>query len=96
VAVILEFEGVGEAQYRFVNTKLGIDTDTGEGDWPAGLLRHTAGATDDGGFVVFEVWETPDAQREFLRTRLAAAMQAGGVPEPRRATWVELLADHHP
>ena len=38
-ALILEFAGVSEAEYGgAVNKHLGIDMQTGQGDWPAGLL----------------------------------------------------------
>ena len=43
-ALILEFIGVGKADYDAVNGKLGIDMDAGSGDWPAGLLMHAAGS----------------------------------------------------
>jgi len=39
-ALILEFTGVSEAEYAAVNKHLGIDMQTGQGDWPAGLLSH--------------------------------------------------------
>jgi hypothetical protein len=42
-ALILEFTGVSEAEYAAVNKHLGIDMQTGQGDWPAGLLSHAAG-----------------------------------------------------
>ena len=54
--LILEFEGVGRAEYDAVNARLGIDAATGQGDWPTGLLYHAGGAKA-GGWVVFEVWE---------------------------------------
>ena len=43
--LILEFDGVTESEreYRSVNAKLGIDPETGKGDWPAGLITHLAG-----------------------------------------------------
>jgi hypothetical protein len=95
-ALVLEFDGVDESQYRFVSSKLGIDADTGIGDWPAGLVRHSAGPTDGGGFVVLEVWESRDAQAAFMDARLNAALSAANVPPPSRVTWVELIADHRP
>ena len=51
-ALILEFTGVSEAEYAAVNKHLGIDMQTGQGDWPAGLLSHAAGEADDGTFIV--------------------------------------------
>ena len=41
--LILEFEGVTKVEYDAVNKELGIDPATGEGDWPDGMLVHSAG-----------------------------------------------------
>ncbi|MGI8450573.1 MAG: hypothetical protein ACR2MP_26030 [Streptosporangiaceae bacterium] len=35
-ALILEFAGLSDAGYAAVNENLGIDAETGQGDWPAG------------------------------------------------------------
>src|SRR5947209_5822364 len=51
--LILEFDGVGRDEYDAVNGNLGIDPDSGQGDWPAGLVFHAGGAKP-GGWVVFE------------------------------------------
>jgi hypothetical protein len=92
--LILEFAGIGRAEYEAVNAALGIDMATGEGDWPAGLLYH-AGATKDGGFVVFEIWESREAQEAFMHGRLGAALQQGGITgPPSRAEWLGLVAAH--
>lgn len=32
--LILEFEGVTEKEYNAVNKELGIDSKTGQGNWP--------------------------------------------------------------
>jgi hypothetical protein len=55
-AVILEFAGLTDAEYAAVNANLGIDQETGKGDWPAGMLSHAAGPAGDGPFVVVEVF----------------------------------------
>ena len=34
--LILEFDRVTESEYRNVNAELGIDPETGKGDWPPG------------------------------------------------------------
>jgi hypothetical protein len=92
--LILEFDGVGLEQYRAVNGRLGIDMDTGAGDWPAGLLFH-AGGTKPGGFVVYEVWESKEAQERFMQERLGRALQEGGIAgPPARVEWIELAAHH--
>jgi hypothetical protein len=94
--LILEFSGVGEKDYEAVNSKLDIDMKTGTGNWPKGLLSHGAGHTDDGDFVVMEVWTDRGAQEEFMVTRLGPALGEAGVAPPKRMAWVNLLAHHTP
>ncbi len=94
--LILEFEGVGREQYEAVNARLGIEMDSGQGDWPVGLAFHAGGAKP-GGWVVFEVWESRDAQQRFMNERLAGALEEGGVSEPpSRVQWLGLAAYHSP
>ena len=47
--LILEFEGVGREQYEAINGRLGIDMESGQGDWPAGLVFHAGGAKPGAG-----------------------------------------------
>lgn len=94
--LILEFQGVDQRHYEAVNKTLGIDMATGTGDWPPGLLSHAGGPTSDGGFAVLEVWDSQEAQEQFMQTRLGAALQAEGLPAPSRVTWVDLLAYYTP
>lgn len=95
-ALILEFEGVGREQYEAVNARLGIDQHDRQGEWPAGMLFH-AGAAKPGGWVVFEVWESKDAQQRFMNERLGRALQEGGVTgPPTRMEWLELAAYNTP
>ena len=74
--IILEFEGLGADEYQRVNEALGIDMDTGEGDWPEGLISHEAAGSADG-LVVFEIWDSRESQEEFMSGRLAAALAEG-------------------
>jgi len=95
-ALILEFEGFGRAEYEAVSDLLGIDIGSGKGDWPAGLLVHTAGASENG-WAIFEVWESREAQERFMNERLGPAMQEGGVSSPpSRAEWLDVAAHHTP
>ena len=90
--LITEIDGIGEAEYLKVNAELGIDSD-GQGDWPDGLISHTAG-TNDGGLIVIEIWESREAQ-EAAMPRLGAAIQKTGLQEkPMRAKWSKLKAQH--
>jgi hypothetical protein len=95
--LILEFEGFGAKDYERVNEILGINQDTGDGDWPAGLHTHLAGPTEGGGWLVVEVWETQADQDEFMNSRLGPALaQAGVTGPPKRAEWSKPRAHHTP
>lgn len=94
--LVLEFDGVDETHYAKVNAELGLDPQTGAGNWPTGLVSHLAGLTDTGSAYVVEVWESQQAQEEFMRSRLGAAMPAGGVTAAPKVTWARLIGQHHP
>ena len=95
--LILKFTGIGETEYRAVNAKLNIDMNSGAGDWPPGLLSHSAGAGDDGAFYVLEVWSSREAQGTFMQGRLGRALQEGGITGMPQITWIDpLLAYHTP
>lgn len=89
-AIMLEFRGVTSEQYNAVNAILGIDPATGSGDWPPGLLSHT-GANGGEQLVVFEVWESQQAQQDFMSSRLGPALGQVGLPEPTRIQWLSVL-----
>ncbi|MCL4293941.1 MAG: hypothetical protein KJ056_13105, partial [Acidimicrobiia bacterium] len=92
--LILDFEGLDESDYRKVNGELGVDPATGVGDWPAPMISHAAGRTDDGHLVVVEVWESRAGQQEFM-DRLGPALEAGGVTVQPRVTWAHLAGRYH-
>ncbi len=94
-ALILEFEGVGREGYDAVNERLGIDPVSSQGDWPEGIIFH-AGGGKPGGWVVFELWESKDAQESFMNGRLGRALQDAGIPEPSRVQWLDLVSHHIP
>jgi hypothetical protein len=94
-AIIWEFDGVDRADYDAVNEKLGIDPAAGTG-WPDGLMTHV-GAAKPGGLVVFEVWESREAQERFLSERLRPALDAAGVTTPpTRVEWLEVAGYVNP
>src|ERR1035437_4268322 len=83
--LILEFEGFGAETYERVNGILGINADSGEGDWPAGMHTHLAGPTAGGGWMVIEVWESQEDQDPLMKTRLCPApIEARGTSLPNR------------
>lgn len=94
--LILEFDGVTTDEYDAVNKALGLDPDTGEGEWPDGMVTHAAGLNDAGHLVVMEVWDTPEHQARFMEERLGAALAKSGVTSPPSSvTWIELVAHQH-
>ncbi len=92
-ALLFEFSGVSAADYRVVNHKLGLDPNTGDGAWPVGLLSHTEASTD-GGFLVFEVWESQEAQIDWMTTRLGSVLVQIGIPEPTRVLWSSVVGHY--
>jgi heme-degrading monooxygenase HmoA len=78
--MIAELTGVTAAQYDEVNEKLGI----APGDEPDGLIQHLAGPTEDGWMVV-DVWESPEQFERFFAGGAAQAIAEVGAPpvEPR-------------
>ena len=95
-AVILEFEGVTLDHYYAVNEALGIDPSDGSGDWPDGLVTHSAGLNEDGHLVVMEVWDSPEHQARFMDERLGEALAKGGVTSPPvSVTWIEVAEHQH-
>ena len=53
VALILQFDNVGQDKYDAVMRELGLDRLGAK--WPEGILGHTAGKTADGWCVV-DIW----------------------------------------
>jgi hypothetical protein len=94
--LFIEFSGIGEAEYRAVNDKLGINMETGGGEWPAGLLMHTAAVTSAGTFAVAEVWRSQADQEVWMHGRLGEALAAAGVTAQPTIRWVSLLSFQTP
>lgn len=93
VNVTIECEGVTEKEYDAINKELGLDMDTGHGDWPKGLRSHTAGMHEKGHLVVIEVWDTRQHQEEFMESKLGALMAKFNV-QPSSITWHDVLSHH--
>jgi hypothetical protein len=93
-ALFFEFNGVSAREYRAVNRLLELDPNTGDGAWPVGLRSHTGAANDDG-FVVFEVWDSQEAQADWMATRLGPALGQVGLPEPKRVQWLSVVGHYN-
>jgi hypothetical protein len=93
VAVMQEWSGGGAdtTNYDAITAHMGVDRHP-----PEGMIVHTAGMTPDGGFRVFDVWESLEAFERFDRERLGPAIKAvladagGPPPGPPTGTTYEL------
>jgi hypothetical protein len=83
------------ALYSRVNGSLGLDPNTGAGDWPKGLLTHVGGG-GDGTVVVVEVWESRADQESWMVSALGPALGQAGVAQPKRMEWLSLLGNINP
>ena len=95
-ALFFEFTGVSADDYKSVNAILGLDPATADGAWPAGLRSHTGASGTDGGFIVFEVWDSQESQAAWMASRLGPALGKVGVPEPKRVQWLSVVGHHIP
>jgi len=90
VAVIQQWSQGGDetTNYDAIHAKL-----TAADDPPDGFLVHTAGATGDGGFRIFEVWESRDDFDRFVEERLMPVVrEVGGGGDPPTVTSYPLHA----
>jgi hypothetical protein len=91
----MQFTGATAQEYRQVHTNLGLDPDDPSvGEWPTGLVSHTGSTNDRGQLIVFEVWQSRDAQQAFLEARLGEALAKAGVSPPEQSEWL-FGTDHH-
>jgi len=76
---IYDVQGGKLEHYDAVSERIGTDK-------PDGAHSHIAGATD-GGFMVIEVWDSPEHIDRYMEQGLGQAieevMQKAGVPEPK-------------
>lgn len=92
--LVLEFTTSEAAElYKTVNGILGIDAASGTGDWPPGILTHTAGLSGKDQFIVVEAWESQAAQEKFMAERLGPALGQAGAPEPKRVQWFTQMGE---
>ena len=62
-----------------------------DGPSPDGFRVHTAGATEGGGFRIFEVWDSEEQYRRFVEEQLMPVVQElGDSGDPPTTTTYEL------
>ena len=93
--LISEFEGVTLTEYLAVSKELGIDPESGEGNWPEGLLAHSVGLNETGHVVVIEIWDSVEDQAHFREERLDKALAVKGHGHLPSRTWIKLVYHNH-
>jgi len=63
--------GGNTANYDAINAHMGVRENP-----PEGLIIHTAGTTDGGGFRIVDVWESREHFERFMADRLGPAIKA--------------------
>jgi hypothetical protein len=86
VAVVHEWAEGGNdtTNYDAINARMGTRERP-----PAGIIVHTAGATEGGGFRIFDVWESREDYERFEHERPMPAVQetiAGSTSPPAPPT----------
>jgi hypothetical protein len=75
IAMLIDNPAGSQETYETVRAQLGLDA-------PAGGIFHAAGPSPNGGWLVMEVWESPEDARRFREERLLPAFDAAGIPRP--------------
>lgn len=83
IAFLFDNPNGTQKQYDAVRGKLGISDDAP----PEGAILHVAGQSPNGGWRVFEVWESREAQKKFSEEQLAPLFKEVGVNRPDPQTW---------
>jgi hypothetical protein len=87
IGVLTEIDEGTLEQYDQVNERL-----QAQGDPPAGMIVHTAGAKGSGGFRIFDVWESREDFERFQEERLGPIVSevVGQDARPSRQELYEL------
>lgn len=80
VAVMVESPSGTQEDYEQVRAYLGAEK-------PAGGILHVAGPGPNGGWRVFEVWDSEEAANRFFRERFVPALEALGLSVSPLELW---------
>jgi hypothetical protein len=87
VGVLINLPGLTKEQYEAVTAKIFGQYPMQRDQAPQGLIMHTAGPAE-GGWYVYDVWESREDFQRFGEERVGPAMQevlggSGSPPEPQ-------------
>ncbi len=83
IAFLFDNPDGSQEQYDAVRGRLDISDDVP----PEGGIIHVAGPSPTGGWRVFEVWESREAQKKFTEEQLAPLFKEVGINRPEPQTW---------
>jgi hypothetical protein len=76
ILMVQKLPGATTEQYDRVTALLGVAEAL-----PAGLISHMAGATEEDGLLIVDVWQSAEDFQAFAETRLRTATEQAGVPQ---------------
>jgi hypothetical protein len=84
VGVLIELPGLERKEYEEVTAEMFGHFPMKASEAPDGLLVHSAGP-NNGGWYVFDIWETQERYKKFGKEKLEPAVKAvtGRVPDAR-------------
>ena len=77
ILAIFHGKGITKAMYDALRPEVNW-----EQNHPAGALFHACAFDDKGDLHVADVWESPDAMKQFVESRLVPVMQKLKIPPP--------------
>lgn len=86
ILVIFTGEGFTKEMYEKLRPEVNWEKDN-----PAGGIFHVASFDEDGNLHVADVWDSAEEMDEFVKNRLAPAMQKFNIPMPK----VEVFPAHN-
>jgi hypothetical protein len=90
LVIIGKVEGMDAHTYDAINREMGFP----DQKVPDGLLSHTS-ATENGGMLIIDVWESRQKFDTFVEEMLLPAMQKVGVPIPGDAAGPDQVLEVH-
>jgi heme-degrading monooxygenase HmoA len=81
IGIVFDVPGGTQQQYDKAMVELNLAANPAKG-----LITHSAGPNPNGWSVV-DIWESQADFQHFFETRLGAAIQKAGIPEPKITTF---------
>jgi len=87
IGMKMDIPGGTQAHYDATMKNVGLPLGNTGGNWPKGLISHSAGPIPSGWRVV-DIWESQADADAFFKERLHDALMKAGVPETQPEIWM--------